>query len=262
MMRIYTVDSFTKIPFSGNPAAVCILEEEIDDVLKQRIAAEMNLSETAFVIRNYIGFGLRWFTPSTEVDLCGHATLASAHILWESGKADDKTITFHTASGKLSAWKDNDGIIRMEFPAEEVTTTLCPKHINRGLNTDILYCGKNRMDYLVEVGSEQIVRDIEPDLSVIERIESRGLIITARSNSDDYDFVSRFFAPQSGINEDPVTGSAHCALGPYWALKLDKKELRGYQSSRRGGIVYVEPEGDKVILGGNAVTVLNGNFRV
>lgn len=260
-MKIFTVDAFTRRPFGGNPAGVCILEEDIDDKLRQDIAAEMNLPETAFVINNGNGFSLRWFTPSTEVDLCGHATLASAHILWETGLAAGKTVSFHTVSGELSAWKDK-GLIRMRFPNEDVSPEVCPVHITRGLKTDIMYCGRNRMDYLVEVGSEQVVKELEPDLSSIEKADCRGLIVTAPSDSDDNDFVSRFFAPQSGIPEDPVTGSAHCALGPYWSKKLGKNRLRGYQASRRGGTVYVVVEDSYVILGGYAITVLSGNFRV
>lgn len=259
-MKIYTVDSFTSKPFSGNPAAVCILKEDIVDQLKQDIASEMNLPETAFILPGDEGFGLRWFTPTTEVDLCGHATLAAAHVLWESGVKDkNETVTFHTRSGVLLVRKVR-GLIEMEFPREDVVKTDCPREIKEGLNAEILFCGRNRMDYFAEVGSEDRLRSLVPDMASLSKLDSRGLIVTSRSG--EYDFISRFFAPQSGIPEDPVTGSAHCALGPYWSEKLEKSVLRAFQASHRGGKIYVGVTNDKVTLAGNAVTVMCGDFCV
>lgn len=247
-------------PFSGNPAAVCMLKEDINDQLKQDIASEMNLSETAFILPCDEGLCLRWFTPTTEVDLCGHATLAAAHILWEIGVKDkNEAVRFHTRSGVLPVRKRR-GFIEMEFPREDVVKTDCPREIKEGLDAEILFCGRNRMDYLVEVDSEDGLRSLAPDMASLEKLDSRGLIVTSRSG--EYDFVSRFFAPQSGIPEDPVTGSAHCALGPYWSEKLEKSGLRAFQASRRGGKIYVGVTNDKVTLGGNAVTVMSGDFCV
>lgn len=254
---IYQVDAFAHKPNSGNPAAVCMLEEEADDSWMQNVAMEMNLSETAFLYRLSRGFNLRWFTPTTEVDLCGHATLASAHILWEKGYLNpDKEAEFHTRSGVLKASKKRD-LIELDFPSEPEVEAPDPPGIKEALGVSPVYVGKNRFDYLVEIESEEVLRDIAPDLNMLKKIPARGVIVTAACETAEYDFISRFFAPASGIDEDPVTGSAHCCLAPYWHTKTGKKEMIAYQASKRGGVVYLSIRGDRVILGGKAVTVFS-----
>lgn len=258
--KIFQVDAFTDQPFKGNPAAVCILSRKRDETWMQNVAREMNLSETAFLEKQKDGFTLRWFTPAIEVELCGHATLASAHILWETGMLkQEETAYFHTKSGLLTACL-RDGWIEMNFPAEPETATEAPPELSKALDIEFTYVGKNRFDYLVEVASSDIVRRINPDFSLLGTIPMRGVIVTARSDSSDYDFVSRFFAPAVGVNEDPVTGSSHCCLGPYWGARLGKCEMIGYQASKREGIVKVRFDGDRVFLSGQAVTVLRGEF--
>jgi PhzF family phenazine biosynthesis protein len=257
---IIQVDAFTNQPFAGNPAAVCILSRECDDKWMQNVAKEMNLSETAFLLKQDDGYILRWFTPAVEVELCGHATLASAHVLWEMAcLKPDETARFHTLSGLLTA-ELTDGWIDMNFPAEPETTAVAPPNLEKALGVRFKYVGKNRFDYLVEVDSEETVRKMTPDFILLGAIPMRGVIVTSLSSSKDYDFVSRFFAPQVGVNEDPVTGSAHCCLGPYWGPRLGKNEMIGYQASLRGGIVRVRPEGNRVHIGGQAVTVLRGEL--
>lgn len=260
-MFIYQVDSFTNKPFSGNPAAVCLLHKQLEDTKLQHIAAEMNLSETAFLLEQPNGWNLRWFTPTTEVDLCGHATLASAHILWETGELkQSETATFQTKSGILTAGKFDDWIM-LEFPREEEVECNTPEILKRAINdTPFLYVGKNRLDYLVELESEETVKNLNPDFSFIEQLDARGVIVTARSSSNEYDFVSRYFCPKIGIKEDPVTGSTHCALSPYWSKKFQKKELTGYQLSERGGAVKVVLKEKHVGIGGQAITVLKGEI--
>ena len=214
---------------------------------------EMKHAETAFVRPLPDGFELRWFTPSVEVDLCGHATLASAHALWDSGRlARDQSARFHTRSGLLIATKGKQ--IRLDFPAEPPAPSHLPFEI---LGLKPIWTGKNRMDWLVEVGTETEVRQFVPDFGNIAALGMRGLQITAKADAN-YDFVSRFFAPQSGVDEDPVTGSAHCCLGPYWGEKIAKPFLTGYQASPRGGVVGIEIVGDRVGLFGDATTVLEG----
>lgn len=253
---IYVVDAFTSNAFAGNPAGVCILQLEADPSWMQHVAMEMKHAETAFVRPLVDGFELRWFTPSVEVDLCGHATLASAHALWESGRlSHDQPARFHTRSGLLVATKGVQ--IRLDFPAEAPFEAALPHAID-GLHP--IWSGKNRMDWIVEVASEEEVRHFVPNFEAISSLGMRGLQITAKSKVD-YDFVSRFFAPQSGVDEDPVTGSAHCCLGPYWGAKLEKDKLRGYQASSRGGVVGMELIGNRVELLGDAVTVLEGVLR-
>jgi PhzF family phenazine biosynthesis protein len=260
--RITQVDAFTDLPFAGNPAAVCILPGEREAAWMQRIAAEMNLAETAFLVHEKDGFNLRWFTPAMEVDLCGHATLASAHVLWEEGHLfTDETARFHTRSGLLTAQRRGDWI-EMDFPAEPATETAPTPDLEQALGIAPQFVGKNRLDYLVVAASEAEVRGLEPDLALLKRTSARGVIVTARSEGADYDFVSRFFAPAAGIDEDPVTGSAHCCLGPYWAARLNKTELVGYQASARGGVVRVRLSGDRVGLGGQAVTTLRGELVI
>jgi PhzF family phenazine biosynthesis protein len=259
-LTIVQVDAFTNIPFTGNPAAVCVLPEPREERWMQNVAREMNLSETAFLLRQTDGFNLRWFTPAVEVDLCGHATLASAHILWESGHLkQNEQARFHTRSGLLTAERQGEWI-ELNFPATREEPAEAPSDLLQALGTTATYIGKNRFDYLVEVASEDAVRNITPNFSLLATVPARGLIVTSRATSPGYDFVSRFFGPQVGVNEDPVTGSAHCCLAPYWSKKLGKDEMVGYQASARGGIVRVRVSGDRVYLGGQAVTVLRGEL--
>jgi PhzF family phenazine biosynthesis protein len=229
----------------------------------QDLAAEMNLSETAFLLPRGSDFSLRWFTPATEVALCGHATLASAHALWEEQiLAPEDIARFHTKSGLLTAKRKGDRI-ELDFPATREERSEPPTGLLESLGIDDpVYVGRNRFDYLVEVASEEIVRNLNPDHAQLRKIEVRGVIVTSRATGTYADFVSRFFAPGSGINEDPVTGSAHCCLTPYWSAKLGKDEMTAYQASPRGGYVYVQLAGDRVKLRGQAVTVLRGELRV
>lgn len=259
-LKIYQVDSFTDKPFAGNPAGVCILPEARSERWMQDVAREMNLAETAFLVRQANGYNLRWFTPAVEVDLCGHATLASAHILWETGQlSSNQEARFHTKSGQLSA-KQNGKLIEMNFPSTPAAPAEAPPGLSQALGVDAKYVGKSRFDYLMEVESEEIVRKLNPDFGRIKKMPVRGVIVTSRAGSDGCDFVSRFFAPAAGIDEDPVTGSAHCTLAPFWAERLGKKELVGYQASSRGGTVRVRVDGKRVHLGGQAVTVLTGEL--
>jgi PhzF family phenazine biosynthesis protein len=258
MTRIVQVDAFTSKPFAGNPAAVCVLPAPREENWMRDVAREMNLSETAFLVPDSDGFNLRWFTPSVEVKLCGHATLASAHVLWQDEHLPQGAVArFHTKSGLLTA-AQKDGWIEMDFPATAGTPVEAPPSLVEALGVTPVYIGKNKFDYLVEVDSEATLRAMNPDHSTLRKLPVRGIIVTARGI--DYDFVSRFFAPGSGIDEDPVTGSAHCALGPYWAGKLGKTALRAFQASPRGGEVGVRLEGDRAILSGQAVTVMQGDL--
>ena len=258
--RMTQVDAFTDQPFGGNPAAVCILPAARDEQWMRNVAREMNLSETAFLHRQADGFNLRWFTPTVEVALCGHATLASAHVLWEEGHLSaDQTARFHTKSGLLTAERKGDWI-ELDFPATREEPAPAPPGLAEALPVPFSYVGKNRFDYLVELESEDAVRRLEPNFGVLKRIGVRGVIVTSRSNAPAYDFVSRFFAPGAGVDEDPVTGSAHCCLGPFWQQRLGKAEFVAYQASARGGTVRVRVNGDRVILGGQAVTVLRGEL--
>ena len=258
--EIFQVDAFTDQAFSGNPAAVCVLPEAADDAWMQDVASEMNLSETAFLVAQAGGYDLRWFTPVAEVDLCGHATLASAHILWEQGFLPlDEQARFNTKSGLLSATR-KDSWIELNFPAEPETQADAPETLFKAFGVEAQYVGKNRFDFLLEFESEEIIRKMTPDFGLLGTISGRGFMITSRSDSSEYDFISRFFAPAFGINEDPVTGSAHCCLGPYWAQKLGKQELAAYQASSRGGVVRVRVGDDRVYLGGQAVTVMRGSL--
>ncbi len=258
-MRIYQVDAFTSEPFRGNPAAVCILDKVRTADWMQSLAAEMNRSATAFLLRRDDGFALRWFTPAIEVDLCGHATLASAHVLWQENEPS-AVLLFHTKSGMLSAARDGDWI-NLDFPAKPEERTDPPAELLESLGvTNPVYVGRNAFDYIVEVESEEAVRALSPDHARLRHIPVRGVIVTSRSSNSKFDFVSRFFAPGSRIDEDPVTGSAHCCLGPYWASRLGKNEFLAYQASARGGVVRVRVDGDRVMLGGRAVTILRGEL--
>lgn len=258
--RFVQVDAFADTPFSGNPAAVCVLPGPADEQWMQAVAREMNLAETAFLHPEQDGYRLRWFTPAVEVDLCGHATLASAHVLWEDGLvAAGADVRFYTRSGRLTARAAGEWI-ELDFPAEPAQPAQAPAALLGGLGTAAVWVGRNRMDFLVEVASEAVVRALRPDLAALRTVPARGVIVTARSMSPEFDFVSRFFGPAAGVDEDPVTGSAHCALGPYWGAKLAKTALAGYQASARGGEVRVRLAGDRTILGGQAVTVLAGEL--
>lgn len=269
------VDAFTDRPFAGNPAAVCLLAEARADDWLQAVAREMNLSETAFLVRRDGGFDLRWFTPGAEVDLCGHATLASAHALWESGDvAPDDPIRFHTRGGVLTCERGGEGgpaagegWIWMDFPAEAAAQFEPPPGHFAGelaavLGAPLRWLGRNRLDFLVELASEAAVRELRPELGLLAELGARGVIVTASAGVADagYDFVSRYFAPGVGVPEDPVTGSAHCALGPFWAERLGRQRLVGYQASVRGGVVRVVVAGERVKLGGQAVTVMTGEL--
>jgi PhzF family phenazine biosynthesis protein len=259
-VAITQVDTFTDRPFAGNPAAVCLLAQPREESWMQFVAREMNLSETAFLLRRDDGFDLRWFTPTIEVDLCGHATLASAHYLWEEGHlAIDQAARFHTRSGLLMAEKKGTWI-EMDFPATPAEPYVPVEALESGLGVKVHFTGRTRFDYLAEVENEEIVRALKPDFGVLGRLEVRGVIVTSRSAGSDYDFVSRFFAPASGIDEDPVTGSAHCCLGPFWKERLGRDGLIGYQASDRGGIVRTRCVGDRVRISGQAVTVLRGDL--
>lgn len=259
---IVQVDAFSAAPFAGNPAAVCLLSAPRDERWMQDIAREMNLSETAFLLRRGDDFELRWFTPAVEVDLCGHATLASAHVLWEEGHLrPDQPARFHTRSGLLTATRAGSWI-ELDFPAEPEQPVAPPPELVRALGVAPLHVGQNRFDYLVEVDSEETVRGLRPDFASLSALSARGVIVTSRAGASGYDFVSRFFAPAAGIDEDPVTGSAHCCLAPFWAARLGRRELVGYQASARGGVVRVRVGDGRVALGGQAVTVMRGELLV
>ncbi len=261
-LTIYTADAFTDKPFGGNPAAVCITEKPLSEELMKNIAMEMNLSETAYLVKKDKGFRLRWFTPSAEVDLCGHATLASSHILFETSICSkDEPINFHTKSGILTSVYKN-GAIEMDFPAIEQNEIDCPDELETALGAKPIYTGMTKWNYLVELENEKTVRSITPNLDMLQSLPGWGTIITARASMNGYDFVSRFFAPEKGVPEDPVTGSAHCVLGPYWQKRLGKNEFKAYQASQRGGSLVIRVEGDRVFLSGNAVTVMKAEVDV
>ena len=260
-MIITQVDAFAATLFSGNPAAVCLLEEPRDAVWMQSVAGEMNLSETAFLRGRPDGaFDLRWFTPAVEVDLCGHATLAAAHVLWEQGVGGPPgELRFHTRSGLLAARRCGDWI-QLDFPADPARPAAAPHGLLAALDVEPRYLGRGRFDYLVEIESEAAVRGLRPDLHRLRAVDTRGVIVTARASTPGFDFVSRFFAPASGVDEDPVTGSAHCCLGPYWSRRTGRDDLTAYQASPRGGVVRVRVGGDRVLLLGQAVTVFRAEF--
>jgi PhzF family phenazine biosynthesis protein len=260
-IRIVQVDAFTNRPFTGNPAAVCVLRDTPSDKWMRNVASEMNLSETAFLVPQDDGYNLRWFTPSVEVDLCGHATVASAHVLWQDRHLPETSqARFYTRSGLLTADRRGDWI-ELDFPAKIAAPAEAPPELLPALGVGkAKFVGKNVFDYLVEIESDTDLRNLAPDHSALRRLPVRGIIVTARSSSPDFDFVSRFFAPGSGIDEDPVTGSAHTALGPYWAGILGKAEFTAYQASARGGVVKVRVGDGRVKLGGQAVTVMTGEL--
>lgn len=258
---IHHVDAFADVMFGGNPAAVCVLPEPREDTWMQKLAQELNLSETAFLQKRGDGYNLRWFTPLVEVDLCGHATLASAHILWEQGLLrDNETARFHTRSGLLKAERRGEWI-ELDFPALPERKAPIPRGITRALGVRPKYLGRSRFDYLAEFESENTVVNIKPNFTLLSTLPIRGLIVTARAKRGPYDFVSRFFAPRAGINEDPVTGSAHSVLGPFWKGKLGKSELLAYQASKRGGVVRVRVGDRRVFIAGKAVTVFQAELK-
>lgn len=260
---IVQVDAFTAEPFRGNPAAVCVLAAPPSEAWMQAVAAEMNLSETAFLNVHDDGYHLRWFTPTVEVDLCGHATLAAAHVLWSEGHLPQtETARFHTRSGLLTARMTPDGWIELDFPATPPVADVPPGiavTLAEALNVTPLHVGRSRFDLLVEVATADAVRALTPDFARLATLATRGVIVTSGADGE-VDFVSRFFAPASGIPEDPVTGSAHCCLAPYWAAKLGKSTFLARQVSPRGGTLRVTLAGERVRLAGQAVTVMRGEL--
>lgn len=269
---LHQVDAFADAPFTGNPAAVCLLEAAADAGWMQAVAAEMNLAETAFVVPRVggagEGFDLRWFTPAVEVPLCGHATLASAHVLWETGRlAPDEAARFHTKSGELVCTPQAEGRIAMRFPALGTEPAEAPAALLDALGAKPVRSGRvakggpTHEAWLLELGDEAALRALAPDFGALRALGNLSVIATARAESAELDFVSRFFAPGAGIDEDPVTGAAHCALAPWWAEALGRQELAGFQASPRGGRVGVRLEGEAhVVLAGRAVTVLRGDL--
>ena len=257
---IVQVDSFTSTAFAGNPAGVCLLDAPRDDGWMQLVAREMNVAETAFLQpRTAAEFDLRWFTPTVEVDLCGHATLASAHVLWESGRFAADALRFHTRSGVLTATR-RDGWIDLDFPATPAEPVSPPPGLLEALGVSARYVGRSRFDFLVEVDDERTVLATSPDFRKLAAIDARGAIVTSLASTPGVDFVSRFFAPAFGIDEDPATGSAHCCLAPYWSARTGKCELIAHQLSARRGELRVAMVGDRVRLSGRAVTVLRGEL--
>lgn len=265
-MKLYQVDAFTARPFGGNPAAVCLLDGPRDDAWLAAVAAELNLSETAFALRQGRRWRLRWFTPSTEVSLCGHATLATAHALWSEGHAPDhEPLCFDTLSGELLARREGDRVV-LDFPARPPEPCAAVPGLAQALGAKIagshsLPTG-GHLEHLVELGDAATLRQLRPDLAAMQALGVPALTVTAPGDDPRYDFVSRFFAPGVGIDEDPVTGSAHCVLAPFWARRLGKTRLVGYQASARGGVVGCEWAGERVLLRGQAVTVLRGTLCV
>jgi PhzF family phenazine biosynthesis protein len=261
--KITQVDAFTAEPFRGNPAAICILEREGDPAWMQRVALEMNLSETAYLVPHADGYGLRWFTPTVEVDLCGHATVASAHVLWQDGHVRaDQECRFHTRSGLLTARRNGDWI-EVSFPLETVATIPAPREAEKALGVRAVACAESaRLQYLIlEVADEAAVRACHPDFGALSRVPYEGFIVTAKAAVEaSYAFVSRFFAPRKGVNEDPATGSAHCVLAPYWQSKLGRNEFVALQASARGADIRVRVEPARVVLGGLAITVMRGEL--
>jgi len=258
-IQFFQVDAFSNQRFKGNPAGVCLLYEELPVETMQAIAFENNLSETAFLVKNAEGFNLRWFTPTIEVDLCGHATLASAHILWQSGLVhESSTLKFYTRSGILIAKKQDDWI-ELDFPASFEEARTLPDEAIDALGIKPLNSVFSETRYIVELNSEKEILDCKPDFGVLSGFDM--IVITSRADAGStYDFVSRTFGPSHGVNEDPVTGSSHCCLAPYWTKRLGREEMFAYQASERGGAVRVRLNGDRVFFSGQAVTVIEGFF--
>ena len=260
-IRYFVVDAFTDRPFSGNPAAVVRLNAWPNDTWLQNVAMEMNLSETAFLVPNDDGFDLRWFTPAVEVDLCGHATLASACAIFHTGQQDNTELKFSTLSGILLA-TCHDSRIQLDFPLQPQLPTSTPAPLLEGLSVVPKYVGKSECDYLVEVETEDELRSLTPDFTQLAQIDCRGIIVTSRSKTTEFDFVSRFFGPAVGVDEDPVTGSAHCCLAHYWQERTGREQFTAFQASKRGGVVHIQIQQDRVLLSGNAVIVSQGELLV
>lgn len=259
-MRVpyFQVNAFTSDTFGGNPAGVCLLDEWLPDLVLQRIAAENNLSETAFLVRAEAGYKLRWMTPTTEVDLCGHATLASAHVLWFERNSGQDSIFFETRSGRLVASRRGE-IIELNFPSRPPRSCETPRTLAKGLGSEPLEVLKSR-DYFAVFRSAEEVGALRPDLTLLSELDALGVIVTAQG--DDVEFVSRFFAPKVGVPEDPVTGSAHCSLIPYWSERLGKTEMTARQISKRGGELFCRFLGERVGIGGRAVTYSRGELQI
>jgi len=259
-MRIpyFQIDAFTDRVFSGNPAGVCLLEEWLPDDVLKRIAGENNLSETAFFVPLNQGYHIRWFTPASEVDLCGHATLASAYVLFTYLNFTMTTVSFQSRSGLLTVSKQGD-LLSMDFPSQPPAPCQAPGELIEALGKKPSKVLRSQ-DYFVLFPREEDIRTLDPDMSLLKKVDLRGVTVTAKGNH--VDFVSRFFAPKYGVNEDPVTGSAHCALVPYWAKKLGKKELLAHQVSKRGGELFCKEQGDRVIISGRAVAYMEGVISI
>jgi PhzF family phenazine biosynthesis protein len=260
-LPLFHVDAFTSFPFAGNAAAVCVLDEPREDAWLQHVASEMNLAATTFLSPQDDGYHLRWFSTKVELELCGHGTLASAHTLWEQGfLASDAQARFYTRAGLLTAERDGEWIT-LNFPAKPEEPAEILPAFRESLGVTPLYVGKSQLDYLVRVEAEEVVRGIQPDFALLAMLPARGVIVTAAANAGSgFDFVSRFFCPGVGIDEDQVTGSAHCVLSPFWSKHLGRERLTGYQASARGGFVRVRLDGDRVHLAGQAKTVLRGEL--
>lgn len=259
----FVVDAFTGRPFAGNPAAVVLLAAPREPDWMLAVAREMNLSETAFVVPRADGaeYDLRWFTPAVEVPLCGHATLAAAHALWNEVRVESGPgIGFHTLSGPLVARRDGDWI-DLDLPAIPAEERAAPRELAAALGATPVRAGKSAQDWLAEYGSEAEVRALRPDFAATSALGGQGVIATAPSDDPRFDFVSRYFAPAVGIDEDPVTGAAHCTLAPWWAARIGRARLVGFQASRRGGVVRVEHRGERASVAGRAVTIANGLLR-
>ena len=261
--KIFIVDAFTDRPFSGNPAGVCVMTKAADESWMRLVAREVNLAETAFLYPVEVGYHLRWFTPKAEIPLCGHATLASASILWGEGLQPAGTILrFQSMSGQLTAKQLEDGWIELDFPVIANNPASSVKSVLQALGVSEGIVVETYRNFLVELSSEEGVRTLSPDMGAVSRLNCQGVIVTAKANPGKYDFVSRYFAPAVGINEDPVTGSAHCALTPYWAAKLGKTTMLAYQASERGGEMRVTLKGDRVLLAGQGVKMFNSELVV
>lgn len=256
-IRLFQIDAFTDKLFGGNPAAVCPLDSWLPDMLMQQIAMENNLAETAFYVRTGDRFKIRWFTPEIEVDLCGHATLASAFVIFNLENYPRPAIEFTSRSGLLRVFKNGD-LLTLDFPADEIVESSAPEGILEGMGLQPLEIYKGKTDYLLIYANAGQVANLKPDMTHISKIAARGIIATAPG--DDVDFVSRFFAPQSGIPEDPVTGSAHTTLVPYWANKLGRNELSARQLSKRGGRLQCRLAGNRVEISGQAQLYMTGEI--
>lgn len=259
LLRIYQVDAFSDSVFSGNPAAVIPLENWLKDELMQQIALENNLSETSFFVKIETGYHIRWFTPVVEVDLCGHATIATAHVLWQHLNYPGDSISFKSRSGGLGVTRDND-YYTLDFPTDKLEKVGTPEIIAQSIGSDPIECYKGREDYLLLFDNQSTIENLTPDFTQLKKLKTRGIIATARGK--DVDFVSRCFFPYFGIDEDPVTGSAHTTLAPYWSKRLDKNEMTARQISKRGGYLKCRLAGERTFISGQAVTYLKGEIEI